>query len=423
MFASWNKARNASLVAAAVGASLLVAPPNAQALEGVQGRHAIFYPSLELVYQHDDNFFLKPSNEISADMFIARAHFPVEIPGARQYLRFEYVPQYRNVSLSQGSYDLDRSVSHFWELDARLRGSAIFSVDISQDLTLGVLEVADLDDNREFNKGAGESFLKHDIYADFRWEGSQQGATLKVGNKNTSFDDIAAAPAWFELDERRIGTEYFYKFTPLTNFNMGFMYYDSSQDYTPATRANNGNVWTLDSTKMELYFGFRGELGRTTTGSASVGFVNLDYDGNAPGDEDFDGIWTRADLTKAFSRYSKLAFNVERRPNFSAYDINTYYVNNRVSATFTNQPRGGRVFWTVDGAFQRNNYDTPTLDGTTLALREREDDIVHMRAEVAYHPIEHLSLRLNYRFEERESNHDTFDYTDNLVIFQVQFGF
>lgn len=423
MFASWNKARNASLVAAAIGASLLVAPPAAKALEGVQGRHAIFYPSLELVYQHDDNFFLTPSNEVAADSFLARAHFPVEIPGARQYLRFEYVPQYRDVSLSQGSYSLDRSISHFWELDARLRGSAVFSVDISQDLTLGVLEVAELDDNREFNKGAGESFLKHDIYADFRWEGSQQGAILKVGNKNTSFDDIQNAPTWFELDERRIGTEYFYKFTPLTSFLVGFMYYDASQDYTPAAQGNNGGVPTLDSTKTELYFGFNGELGRTTTGTASVGFVNLDYD-NAPTNwTDFDGVWARADVTKSFSRYSKLAFGVERRPNFSAYDNNTYYVNNRVSTTFTNQPRGGRVFWTLDGAFQRNTYDTPTFDQVSFLTHEREDDILHLRAEVAYHALEHLSLRLNYRFEERESNHDWFDYTDNLVIFQVQFGF
>ena len=74
MFASWKKARGASLVVAAAATFGAFAPP-ADALEGVQGRHAIFYPSLELVYQHDDNFFLTPTDERSADTFIAHAHF------------------------------------------------------------------------------------------------------------------------------------------------------------------------------------------------------------------------------------------------------------------------------------------------------------------------------------------------------------
>ena len=53
MFASWTKTRTAMLSAGVAAVVALVAAPSASALEGIQGRHAIFYPSLELVYQHD----------------------------------------------------------------------------------------------------------------------------------------------------------------------------------------------------------------------------------------------------------------------------------------------------------------------------------------------------------------------------------
>ena len=86
MLARWTNALGATVVAATAASLGMLAASPAHALEGIQGRHAIFYPSLELVYQHDDNFFLAAENEVSADGIIAHAHFAIEVPGARQYL-------------------------------------------------------------------------------------------------------------------------------------------------------------------------------------------------------------------------------------------------------------------------------------------------------------------------------------------------
>lgn len=429
MFASWNKPRVALLAAAVAAALVLTATPSVQALEGIQGRHAIFYPSLELVYQHDDNYLVTSTNEVSADTFIAHAHFALEIPGARQYLRLEYAPQYRNVDMNRGDFEPDDDFTHFWTLDAKLRGSSIFSVDIAHDFSFGNLEVYEIDDNRELYRG-GERFWANDIGVDFKWEGSRQAAVVQVGHEDSEFDDPADwdVPPWYELSELRIGGEYRYKFTPMTNFLVGYMFRDAAQDYTPRLVANTG-VEELDSSRNELWFGFKGELGRTTTGSARLGFASLDYDNIPVGGRyteegsDWDGITLKADVTKSFSRYSKLIFGCERDANYSGFDINTYYVSNRAAFTFTNQPQGARVGWTVAGAFHRNSYDNPVLDPATNMMLEREDDITHLRAEVGYHPLEHLSFRLNYRYEERESNFALYDYIDNLVIFQVQFGF
>lgn len=423
MFASWKKAGQMSL-ACAIAAMGLLASPSAQALEGIQGRHAIFYPSLELIYQHDDNFFLTEDNESSADMFMARAHFVLEVPGARQYLRMEYSPMYRNVDAD--NYEIPDSVSHYWDLAARLRGSSVFGVDVNHHFALGNMQTFELDPTGDPLVGqelyaSDARFWAHDISVDFKWEGSRQGAKLMLGYHATDFDDLTKAPAWYTLDQVNMGMEYWYKFTPLTSFNIGYLHEGSNLDYTPAAEAQPGRGDDTDASEDQIYVGFDGELGRTTTGRAQIGFVSLDTDESVY-DSDWSGVEVRANVTKAFSRWSKLALNAAREVNFSAYDANSFYVANVAALTFSNQPQGARVGWTVGGAFHRNSYDGETDSGAG-ELVEREDDVTMLRAEVGYHPLEHLSLRLNYRHEERESNVLDYNYDDNIWIFQVQFGF
>lgn len=446
MLARWTNALGATVVAASAASLGLLAASPAHALEGIQGRHAIFTPSLELVYQHDDNFFLAPRDEVSADSVIAHAHFVVEVPGARQYLKFEYAPQYRDVNVNDGEFqraypgvakwDLDSNMSHFWTLDAELRGSSIFGVDIAQDFMIGVLESHNIDEGREFVDIASETFMRHDLGVDFKWTGSKQGAKIMLGKEDTAFDDQVNAPSWFELDAWRMGTEYHYKFAPLSNFFVGYRYDDASQDYTGSLAGIHDK---LDSNKNSLWFGFDGEMGRTTTGRATVGFQALDYDaGGNPGehaDQSWEGVTARADVTKSFSRWSKLIFNMERLPYYSGFEvndspfgdpeINEYYLANRASFTFTNQPQGGKIMWTLIGQFQRNDYDLATYEYFDNVWRDREDDIARVRAEIGFHPMEHLSFRLNYQWEERDVNlkDNDYDYEDNIVIFQMQFGF
>lgn len=440
MFASWKKAGLA--VAVAVTASGLLAAPSAEALEGIQGRHAIFYPSLELIYQHDDNFFLSQTDESDADIWMARANFRLEIPGGRQYLSLRYSPMFREVD-AQGSdgsdYDIPDSVTHDWELDAHLTGSSVFSVDVAHDFALGNMQTFRIDPSGDPLVGqelfaSDARFWANDIELDFNWEGSRQGATLSLGHHLTEFDDLQEAPAWFELERIDLGVEYFYKFTPLTRFNVGLRHGTGTADYTPKLEAEridgNGNpLLENDFDETEIFFGFGGELGRTTTGHAELSLASFELEeqffvADQLSDTEWDGINLRATVTKAFSRWSKLAFFGAREVNISSFDANSYYVSNVATLNFNNQPQGGRVGWMVGAGFHRNSYDQDVvLDSTGDIVGEREDDITYIRAEVGYHPLEHLSLRLNYRHEERDSNAENFNYDDNLWIFQVQFGF
>lgn len=430
MFASGSKARRASLIAAAVVTMGVMATPAARALEGIQGRHAIFYPSLELVYQHDDNYYLSSTNEVSADSFIAHAHFDLEVPGARQYFRVSYQPQYRNVD-TDDNYNLPDEWQHFLELQARLRGSSLFSVDVDGSWMLGNLETEALDANRGELVRNDSQFTATSLSVPFKWEGSRQAAKIRLNIYESNFDDPETAPVWFDMSQWGLGAEYAYKFTPLSRFLVGYTYHGNDQSYTDAYFAATG-LPSADSDRNDIYFGFDGELGRTTTGHATLGFASLDYDVLWDW-ADFEGLVFNADITKSFSRYSKLIVGVDRQANPSVYyekdavtnvtTTNTYYVSNRVHFNFTNQPQGARVGWSVQGGAQRNGYDKATYNADNQGYAEREDDIIMFRAEIGYHPLEHLSFRLNYRWEDRTSNFSAYEYTDNIVAVQVQFGF
>jgi len=341
----------------------------------------------------------------------------------------EYAPQYRSVNVQRRvgdpPFSLSDNLTHFWTLGARLKGSSIFGVDIDQAFTKGSLEGYELDPNvAELIRNNKEGFWHHDLGINFKWDGSKQGAQISVGKEDSAFDSRVTAPAWFELNSWRMGTQYHYRFAPLSSFLLGYNYTHNDQDFT-VKAIQNGLPDSVGSVQHEVYFGFKGELGRTTTGSANVGFKALNYDSIAGNNADWQGFTARADVTKSFSRWTKLIFNAERTPNLAAWsgsstldDSNTYYISNRASFTLANQPQGSRVGWTVIGQFQRNGWDNAAAGDP-----KRSDDLVRLRGEIGFHPLEHLSFRLNFEHKDSDSNINAYDFVDNLVIFQVQFGF
>lgn len=437
MFSRSNSPRNRFafvLGIAAFGLSaLMLMGGTAAAFEGIQGQYAIFYPSIELLYYHTDNLFLTPNNEVDANTFLARPKFRLEIPTDRHYFSLEYIAQYRDID----EFHLDQQFSHFANLKGVFQASPVFRVEIDDNFARGVLEVEEVDPDSELVLGL-DPFTKNDARLAFVWEGQRQGANLNFGHHLTNFDrndptEANPGPAFLETDILRAGIEYFYKFTPLSSFNIGYRYADNSEDFASNLETEFGDcvggpclgVASLDSTSNEVYIGFQGELGRTSTGRIDVGYRSTDFSDITA--SDFQSLTVDGTFTKAFTRYTKLEVNLHRRESFSNFEDNAYYTGNRISLALTNQPLGRKVFWTIAGGFQRNDYPDPINAGTIAVpdLINREDDIIMARAEVGYFPLTHLNVKVNYRFEDRDSNlpNNAFDYQENAIIFELGLGF
>jgi len=444
---SWSRIVLIMGIVALGVSSLLLTGGTAVAYEGIQGQYAIFYPAVELLYYHTDNLFLTPSNETSADTFLVRVPLKLEIPTDRHYFMLEYVPQFRDID----DFDLQDQWSHFVNLKGSFQGSPSFRVDIVDNFARGVLEVDQVDPDGELYLGL-DPFMSNFAGVNFIWEGQRQGANLSLDYFLTDFDRDQPtagdpAPAFLEQNAFGLGITYFYKFTPLSRFEVGYRYQSSTQDYAIYDANGDGipdveidpitglcvggpclGVPDVDSTSNGVWVGFSGELGRTSTGQIRLGYRSTDYDDSPEriSTSDFSSLTLDGTFTKAFTRYTKLEINLHRGENFSNFENNSWYTGNRISLALTNQPMGRRVFWTVAGGFQRNDYPDPVdtnFDGEVDT--SRQDDIWMARAEVGYFPITHLNVKLNYRFEDRNSNmpNNGFDYEENAVIFELGLGF
>lgn len=422
------------LIAACVGIFAFLAAAPGFALEGLQGRYGIFYPSVELIVYHTDNLFLTPDNEIDSNEFIVRPQFWFEIPTDQHYFSIKYAPQFRDVE----EFDLEEQFSHFVDLKGKFQASPVFRFEFTDHFARGVLETYEVDPDGELPVGL-DPFTTNRLRLDFIWEGKVQGVDLYGRWAMTDFDrddptTLGPQPSFVEYESLTGGIEYFYKFTPLSKFFIGAEFTSSENDYAETVEFDSTGQFcvggpcigmlSIDNDRNQIHLGFEGELGRTSTGRIMVGFQDTDYDNAPAGTSDFDGLVADGTWTKAFTRFTKLELNVRREENYSNFDSNAFYRANRVGFALTNQPLGRKVFWTVAGHFQRNSYPDPTDIGGD-DLRHREDDYLQGRAEVGYHPWTHLNVKLNFVHTERQSNMplNAFDFEENVFLFQLGLGY
>jgi hypothetical protein len=422
------------LVFALTGLAALLAAGSGFALEGIQGQYGIFYPSVELVFYHTDNLFLTPDGETDSNEFIVRPQFWFEIPTDRHYFSFKYRPQFRDVE----EYDLGEQFSHFVDIDGKFQGSPVFRVEVANRFARGVLETQEVDPDGELVVGL-DPFMKNDFRLDFIWEGKIQGFDFYGRWLTTDFDrddpvSTEPMPAFLEQSSLTGGFEYFYKFTPLSRFFIGYEFTASDEDFSDGLQYDSTGQFpvggqtlglaSLDSDTNRLHLGFEGELGRTSTGRIMIGFKDVNFDNAPESVSDFTGMVADGTWTKAFTRFTKLELNVRRDENFSNFSGNAFYRANRVGFALTNQPLGRKVFWTIAGYFQRNSYPDP-VDVGGGEMRHREDDTIVGRAEVGYFPIPHLNVKLNFQHQERQSNMpmNAFDFEENVVLFQLGLGY
>ncbi|HSN54521.1 MAG TPA: hypothetical protein VLT32_07595, partial [Candidatus Sulfomarinibacteraceae bacterium] len=74
----------------------------------------IFSPTLQLSWQHRDNIFFTPDDEVADQVLLIRGQLLFEIPVYESYVRFSYTPQYRDYR----EYSLEDNWQHFFDAAA-----------------------------------------------------------------------------------------------------------------------------------------------------------------------------------------------------------------------------------------------------------------------------------------------------------------
>lgn len=373
------------------------------AFEGFVVGDGLLRPSVEIFAEHDDNIFLTKNNTVDDWIYVIRPKIEYEVPFRQSSFKIGGLLQYKDFQ----DYEFDENVSPLGSFDLLLRFANGMTFQIGDRYLSGVLEVDEIDPGHEVVFG-DERFRKNTVTMGLRYDwDTRNGFGLFGTLDDVSFDEVNAL--FYDYRNASFGGRYFHKFHPLVELDISANYLDSSHDDLYAFR---------DATGAELWVGVRGEIARTLSGRIRAGYRTMDFADNPLSDEDFQSPVVQLSLDKSFSPNASLAFLVERSSNQTNYAADVNYYTSTKGGLEYNQ-KVDRLFFSLGGVYQANVY----ADSGLLGSPDRDDKILTARAGLGYYFMRTLSLRANYRYEDRDSSEDEFDYTTNAYVLDLRWGY
>jgi hypothetical protein len=373
------------------------------AFEGFVLGQGLLRPSFEALIEHDDNIFLTKVNKVDDIIWVLRPKIEYEVPFRQSSFRVGALLQYKDFQ----DYEFDENLSPLGSFDLLLRFANGMTFTIGDRYISGVLEVDEIDPGKEVVFGS-ERFRKNTITAGLRYDwDTRNGIGFMASIDDLTFDE--RTDIFYDYQNVSVGASYFHKLNPLTEIQVQANFLESSHDDAFAFR---------DATGAELWVGIRGEIAKTLSGTIRGGYRSLDYDDNVLSDEGYSSPVLQVSVDKAFGEDAALTFLAERssfQTNYSA-DVN-YYTSTKGGLEYNQKI--DRLFFQLGGVYQANDYADPGLTGT----RSRDDRILTGRVSLGYYFMRTLSLRANYRYDDRDSNQDEFDYTTNAYVLDLRWGY
>lgn len=383
----------------------------------------LFSPSLELIYENKDNIFLADKGDCVDDMmgkcsdslYVVRPRLMLELPVAENYFRLVYIPQYRDYK----NYPFNDNWSHFVDFQAVVDSPSGFQLKLADRLVRGVLETNEYDAGHEVAYGA-EPFMK-------------DGATLDIGYAITETDYLGAeinynvvrfdnpTSLFYDYDTLEGGLAYRRNVGPLMNFFLGAGASRGNVDETQTDSFRNFTGWYGRG-------GIDGEIAANLSGKISLGYANQKFDKMTDGSrQEFSGLIADCRLTYGFAEGSSVELELSRSPYFSNFDTNAFYTADKIGLTL-DMMLVGKLFGSLGGSWQQNDYDQAS--SAPWEGKKRSDDLTRLSVGLGYHFTDYLSLRANYRYEDRNSNIDWVDaahpgnsYTANTFLVNLVVGY
>jgi hypothetical protein len=392
----------------------------------------LFSPSLEAIYERKDNIFLTDKLTESDTVYVVRPRLLLELPVSENYFRLVYTPQWRDYK----DHDevLDEKWSHFLDFRAVVDTPGGFEMRLDNRLARGGIETWEYDPGREVYY-ATSPFLKDSAALGLGYSVSETDYLGVVVSYDTvRFDDdpitntdpdpsIAPPPVFSDYDNLTAGFAYRRALGPLLalGFELG------------TKRSTVDDFESRDSKGFYASVGLSGELTPNLTGDIRAGYEKRRFDREADGRrQEFKGFTLDTRLRYAISDTSSMEFVLTRTPYLSGFEDQGFYVSDYLGV---NLDLGlvDKLFLTAGAGLGKNDYDRRT-ETPSLSAKRRSDDLRRFQVGIGYHFTDFLSLRANWRRENRDSNlawvdhlnHPfgaPYDYSANVYMVNLVVGY
>ncbi|MFH1799230.1 MAG: outer membrane beta-barrel protein [Candidatus Omnitrophota bacterium] len=204
----------------------------------------------------------------------------------------------------------------------------------------------------------------------------------------------------------------------------GAIFYNISAKTRVFNEFNLGRIqYRKSPTNSNSYYyqdriGVEGKIAPKTTGTVKLGFRYQDYERKTQ--KDYAQITAFGNIKYDLSERTNFNLYGETRPEESSYATNSYYISNIVGLRgehlLTKRLAvAGGVFWAYD------QYRALSVEGDQAA--KRHDTLWGADATLKYELRRWWLLDAGYRFKQRDSRFNNFDYNDQQVTMRSSFLF
>ena len=367
---------------------------------GVAMGSGYVFPGLDLTFLHDDNLTNADVNEIDTFGWKVEPSLLYEQTSNRSRFAADW-------RLDAGFYEdsseddyVDNFVSGIFEYQPTNRFSSALKADFK-----------DSHDPRGTGRAEGElvgAQQDFDEWHSFGVEGNlsyglEEGkARLEgdVGYTTKEYDNNRASTFVRDRDDTYGAARFFYRLAPNTDFVLEGRLADHTYDQTAT------GVASLDSFVYRVLAGVTWEATAKTTGYVKAGYIEKDFDDGTR--EDGDDFTWEIGITWEPRSYSIVNLSSSRDFQETNGAGNFIQKDNFITADWTHYWQE-RLSTTVNFSYTEDTFDPTT----------REDKLTNAGVKLNYELRRWLTVSGGYRYDERNSNSNAFDYERNIFELMV----
>jgi hypothetical protein len=358
--------------------------------EGLQLGPFTLRPQVAAAYVDSETALLQTAEPVPDQYFELRPRLEAEVPIGTGRLQADYEARLRRDSSFAA---VDETTTHVANAALEVPTGPSLVWRAGGHFASGLLETTEVDPGREYFFQLAP-YERYDLSAGLRIE---TGSRLDLDFTGSGYRvDVDESSGFFDhrgwLGSAGIGVE----LGPRVRSVFSYTYEEIPVAHTDRPEA-----------RMEAHsvlVNAQGEILPLVTGFVSVGYRDQRNPSAGEGGERYQGLSANVRLQKEFSRSTTLQLAAGRSTPPSAFESNGFYVATYGLAEL-NLALPASVVALVGGGYHRNDYRVVSPE----IGRPREDRITSWLAGLGRPITDWAFVRVDYRFERRDSNIDTFD--------------
>jgi len=392
--------------------------PYAASADGIPMGKWLFFPSVEAVWQNENNLFLTRDDPVAASSYAVRPRLMWELPFRESTFRLAYSPLVREFfgrEVRQGQGLDDRYYSHFVDLGTKLVFSNQATVDFRGEYVVDTFETNTFDAGGEVVFNDNEYRKGHAEIEGLMPVGARQGFGLYGAYDRLEFGEASNA-VFRDYDRTGGGLVYAYKVSPLSRLKLNLILETGTQERPPV-----GSLPVQDDFEnRSVRVTWQSATARDGQLEAKVGYQSWDFSGPS---SDFSGLTGELRYSLRLGSRSKLAAVLSRSALPSFFNASSHYVSSNLEARWQKERAGSRLIYFVVAGYRQNDYPEPLTDSSGVVVGpRREDRVLRSEAGVGYRINESFQGEVRYRREQRDSNLEALEYRAGRLMLQLSFG-